>query len=94
MLVETLHDHCLTEPLLLQGINSQVIAQFIQPLDSEDDRRMLALISRRHAFSLEDFAVNEQEHGNINGLTCLSSLVAGSTLMGASTQRVRFLPFR
>lgn len=55
---------------------------------------MLALISQRHAFSLQDFAANEKQHGVKGSLTCFSSFVAGSTNMAAGTQRVRFLPFR
>ena len=77
---------------MLQGTNPNVIKHFIQPL--EGDRKMLALISHRDAFTLEDFAASEQQHSDNSSLTCFSSLVAGSTYMAASTQRVRFLPFR
>lgn len=55
---------------------------------------MLALISQREAFSIDEFATNEQLNTTSQGLTCFSSLVAGSTYMAAQSQRLRFLPFR
>ena len=55
---------------------------------------MLSLISQRHAFSLETFAATEQQRGKDSGLTCFSTLVAGSAYLDAPHQRLRFLPFR
>ncbi|KAL3136032.1 hypothetical protein ABBQ32_007068 [Trebouxia sp. C0010 RCD-2024] len=50
-----------------QGTNPSVITEFIQP--PEDDRRMLAFISQRKAFSLKAFAAHEKQMKNNNDIT-------------------------
>lgn len=81
-----------TSNITLQGGNPGVIDNLIQP--AAEDRRMLSLISQRHAFSLETFAAMEQQRSTDSGLTCFTTLVAGSAHLDASRQRLRFLPFR
>ena len=58
--------------VLLQGSSPDVTKHFIQPLEESSERssEMLALIIQKDAFSLKDFAANEQHTSDNSGLTC------------------------
>ena len=77
---------------MTQGDHRNTVQYFIDPADTR--RSLLALISNRTAFAVDALVQRELDSGNDSGLSCFSTLVAGSNGLGAAEQRLEASSFR
>ena len=77
---------------MTQGDDRNTVQYFIDPADTR--RSLLALISNRTAFAVDALVQRELDSGNDFGLSCFSTLVAGSNGLDAAEQRLEASSFR
>lgn len=82
--------HCCVS--ILQGGNEGVLYEFVDPPLA--NRSLLALISNKHAMTIDTLVSGERAKGAGVEVTCFSSFVVGSGGLHTSEQRIEALPFR